>query len=306
LIESELLNRIQNYARDWGVVVGDTRETESSVIVFGTRDADGSRKREVVLKVVKQPGDEWHSGEVLSAFNGRGLVQVYERAPGAVLLQRLTPGNSLVDLSLNGRDEEATDILADVIQQVSSVESSMSSVEVSTSERESPDRRAALQHCPTVEDWAKGFDRYIATGDDQIPVDLVAAGQRVYLGLCASQRRPILLHGDLQHYNVLFDSDRGWLAIDPKGVVGEIEYEIGAALRNPFAQPELFLSRSTIERRLGQFTSRLNLNYERTLGWGFAQAVLSAIWEIEDGFAVDATNSALRLAAVMRPMLRPD
>jgi streptomycin 6-kinase len=306
LIESELLNRIQNYARDWGVVVGDTRETESSVIVFGTRDVDGSRKREVVLKVVKQPGDEWHSGEVLSAFNGRGLVQVYEHAPGAVLLQRLTPGNSLVDLSLNGRDEEATDILADVIQQMSSVESSMSSVEVSTSERESPDRRAALQHCPRVQDWAKGFDRYIATGDDQIPIDLVAAGQRVYLGLCASQRRPILLHGDLQHYNVLFDSDRGWLAIDPKGVVGEIEYEIGAALRNPFAQPELFLSRSTIERRLGQFTSRLNLNYERTLAWGFAQAVLSAIWAIEDGFAVDATNPALRLAAVMRPMLRPD
>jgi streptomycin 6-kinase len=306
LIESELLNRIQNYARDWGVVVGDTRETESSVIVFGTRDVDGSRKREVVLKVVKQPGDEWHSGEVLSAFNGRGLVQVYEHAPGAVLLQRLTPGSSLVDLSLNGRDEEATDILADVIQQMSSVESSISSVEVSTSERESPDRRAALQHCPTVEDWAKRFDRYIATGDDQIPIDLVAAGQRVYLGLCASQRRPILLHGDLQHYNVLFDSDRGWLAIDPKGVVGEIEYEIGAALRNPFAQPELFLSRSTIERRLGQFTSRLNLNYERTLAWGFAQAVLSAIWGVEDGFTVDATNPALRLAAVMRPMLRPD
>ncbi|MDX6289164.1 MAG: streptomycin 6-kinase [Blastocatellia bacterium] len=290
------------------MIVEDTFETESSVIALGARDVDGagSRKQDVVLKVVKQPGDEWHSGEVLATFNGRGVVRVYEHTPGAVLLQRLRPGNSLVDLSLHGRDEEATDILAGVIQQMSSVESSLSSVELPTSERESPNPRAPLQHCPTVHDWAKAFERYIATGYKQIPMDLVMAGQRAYLDLCSSQQRPILLHGDLQHYNVLFDSDRGWLAIDPKGVFGEIEYEIGAALRNPGERPELFLSRSTIERRLGQFTSRLNLDYERTLAWGFAQAVLSAIWGVEDGFSVDATNSALKLAAVMRPMLRPN
>jgi streptomycin 6-kinase len=308
LIEPNLLDRIQLHAREWRVIVEDTFETESSVIAFGTRDMDGagSRKQEVVLKVVKQPGDEWHSGEVLAAFNGHGFVQVYEHAPGAVLLQRLRPGNSLVDLSLHGRDEEATDILAGIIQQMSSVESSIASVELPTSERESPNPRAPLQHCPTVHDWAKAFERYIATGDKQIPMDLVMAGQRVYRHLCSSQQRPILLHGDLQHYNVLFDSDRGWLAIDPKGVFGEIEYEIGAALRNPLAQPELFLLPATIERRLGQFTSRLNLNYERTLAWGFAQAVLSAIWGVEDGFTVDATNPALGLAAVMRPMLRPN
>lgn len=45
---------------------------------------------------------------------------------------------------------------------------------------------------------------------------------------------------DLQHYNVLFDDARGWLAIDPKGVVGEVEYEIGAILRNPIERPDLF------------------------------------------------------------------
>lgn len=255
------------------------------MIAFGTRD-----HQPVVLKVIKRPGDEWRSGEILEAFNGNGVVRVYEQAPGAVLLERLRPGNSLVDLTLNGRDEEATEILADIIQQ-------MSARAASTSPLELP------QACATVQDWAKGFERHIATGDDQIPIDLVAAGQRVYLNLCASQRQPRLLHGDLQHYNVLFDSDRGWLGIDPKGVVGEIEYEIGAVLRNPCEQPDLFVSRSTIERRLKQFTGRLDLNFARALAWGFAQAVLSAIWEIEDGFAVDSTNHSLRLAQVIRPML---
>ena len=148
---------------------------------------------------------------------------------------------------------------------------------------------------------ALALQRYIAIGDDQIPLDLVEAAHRVYSGLCATQRQPTLLHGDLQHYNVLFDSSRGWLAIDPKGVIGELEFEIGPVLRNPIERPELFLSRSTIERRLKQFTSRLHLDYERALAWGFAQAVLSGIWDIEDGFVVDATNPSLRLAETIRP-----
>lgn len=284
MISSALLDRLQQHAHDWGVFIDDPFETESSVIAFATRD-----NKSVVLKVVKQPGDEWHSGEILNLFDGQGVARVYEQAPGAALLERLRPGNSLVDLTLNGRDEEAADILTGVIQQMSSRASSMS--------LELPNA------CATVHDWAKGFESYIATGDDQIPIDLVAAGQRVYSGLCGSQRRPILLHGDLQHYNVLFDSNRGWLAIDPKGVVGEIEYEVGAFLRNPFELPDLFLSRATIERRLNQFTKKLNLDFERALAWAFAQAVLSAIWTVEDGFAVDATNPALRLAKVMRPMM---
>ena len=282
------LDRLGERARAWRVKIEDVLDTETSVIAFGTRDVTASENQSVVLKVIKQPGDEWCSGDVLAAFNGHGVARVYEHEPGAVLLERLRPGNSLVDLTLNGRDEEATDIFADVIQQMTA-HASTPGLEVSA--------------VATVEDWARGFDNYIATGDVRIPRDLVEAGQRVFKNLSASERRPRLLHGDLQHYNVLFDSERGWLAIDPKGVVGEIEYEIGAFVRNPVAQPELFLSRSTIERRLKQFTDRLSLDYERALGWTFAQAVLSAIWSIEDGFAVDATNPALRLAELTRPIL---
>ena len=285
------LDRLAEHARAWRVKIEDVIETETSVIAFGTRGVNASENQSVVLKVIKQPGDEWHAGEVLAAFDGHGVARVYEREPGAALLERLRPGNSLVDLTMNGRDEEATEIVADVIQQMSIHSSSKSSLEL-------------MQACATVEDWAKGFGKYIASGDVQIPRDLVEAGQRVFENLCASERRPRLLHGDLQHYNVLFDSERGWLAIDPKGIVGEIEYEIGAFVRNPIAQPELFLSRSTIERRLKQFTNRLNLDYERAVGWTFAQAVLSAIWSVEDGFAVDATNPALRLAEITRPMLQ--
>jgi streptomycin 6-kinase len=281
LIEAQLLKRLQEYARAWSVSVAETFETETSVIAFGIR-----KDQPVVLKVIKQTGDEWRAGEFLAAFAENGVVRVYEQVPGAVLVERLRPGNSLAGLALSGRDEEATDILAGVIQRISACSGT-----------------SQFEFCPTVHDWAKGFERYLTSGDEQIPRRLVVAGQRTYLDLCASQRRTRPLHGDLQHYNVLFDSHRGWLAIDPKGVIGELEYEVGAALRNPYENPELFISRSTIERRLEQFTNKLSLNYERTLGWAFAQAVLSAIWLMEDGFAVNELTPALRLAEVLRSMI---
>jgi streptomycin 6-kinase len=289
LIESKLLDRMLGHARQWGLAIDNSFETESSVIAFGSRGHGTRESQPVVLKVIKREGDEWRSGEILQAFDGNGVARIYEHAPGAVLLERLRPGNSLAEMAVSGRDEEATEILAAVIQQMS-----MSAHETS---------KASATGVVTVLDWAKAFKRNIATGDDQVPKELVESAHRLYSSLCASQRDPHLLHGDLHHYNVLFDSERGWLAIDPKGVIGEVEYEIGAILRNPIERPELFLSRTTIERRTKRFTEKLGLDYERVLDWAFAQAVLSAIWSIEDGFPVDAMNPALRLANALEPML---
>jgi streptomycin 6-kinase len=210
-------------------------------------------------------------------------VRVYEHTGGALVLERLQPGNSLSNMALNGRDDEATEILATVIEKMS--------------------RREAPHEWPTVEDWGKGFERYLESGNEQIPRRLAESAQRLFADLSRSQPRRQLLHGDLNHYNVLFDSQRGWLAIDPKGVVGEREYEIGAVLRNPSERPELFLSPATIKRRLDQLTGKLDLDRERTIAWAFAQAVLSAIWDFEDGHRVDAMHPSLRLAGVIQPML---
>ena len=42
---------------------------------------------------------------------------------------------------------------------------------------------------------------------------------------------------------------------------------------------------------------------QRMLGWGFAQAVLSAIWMVEDTGSIEPTNPSLALAETIRPML---
>src|SRR5215831_14059380 len=106
--------RVEERVCAWGVVVQDMLETQSSFIAFGKRG-----NQPVVLKVIRQPGDEWRCGEVLAAFDGRGTARVFEYTEGAVLLERLNPGTPLATIALEGRDEEATEILAEVIQRMS-------------------------------------------------------------------------------------------------------------------------------------------------------------------------------------------
>lgn len=271
--------QLREKASQWLVTIHETWETPGSVIAFGV-----SRGFPVVLKIIKQQGDEWRSGEVLRAFDGHGTVRVLEFDPGAVLLERLDPGGALTHLALKGEDERATEILAEVMRQMAGC--------------------AAPGHCPTLLDWSRGFDRYLKTGNKQVPSDLVVEARDWYQRLAASQQTLMLLHGDLQHYNVLFDTERGWVAIDPKGVVGELEYEVGAILRNPVELPDLFISTTTVERRLTILTHRLSLNYERALSWAFAQSVLSAIWDVEDGCSVQPDNRMLKLARTIKPLLR--
>jgi len=277
-LAQDLQDRIERHVRDWSVDVEHTTGTETSVLLFGHR-----HDQPVVLKVLRKQGDEWRSGEVLAAFEGRAVVHVYEYTGGALLLERLTPGTPLVQLALVGQDNDATDILAAVIGAMAP--------------------RPSPSPIPTVLDWAGGFDRYTGTGDEQIPKDLLAEAHALYLQLCHSQAQVRLLHGDLQHYNVLLDSQRGWLAIDPKGVMGEPEYEVGAALRNPYERPALFAQTAIVERRLKRFAEKLPIHQGRALAWGFAQAVLSAVWTVEDGFPLGSHNPGILLAQAIRPML---
>jgi len=276
----KLHSRLRERASEWGVVVESVRETPSSLIAFGRRDATA-----VVLKLVKHEGDEWFSGEVVEAFAGQGVVRVYQHTGGALLLERLSPGHSLVETVQAGEDEAATEIIAGVVAAMAP--------------------SAIPERCVTVTEWGESFERNLAMTDEGIARLLLLRAQQTFADLARSQSKPRLLHGDLQHSNVLFDYDRGWIAIDPKGVVGELAYELGAVFRNPQEERRLFTDAGTIERRVRQLTVALHVDATRVLGWAFAQAVLSAVWDWEDGGLAETRAPTLLLAQTLDTMLHP-
>ncbi|KAA3663993.1 MAG: aminoglycoside resistance protein, partial [Chloroflexi bacterium] len=81
---------------------------------------------------------------------------------------------------------------------------------------------------------------------------------------------------------ILAATRQPWLIIDPRGVIGEREYEVVALLRNPipgiYATSEL---QQVLERRIAILQEMLGFNRQRMIGWGVAHCVLSAWWSYE-------------------------
>jgi streptomycin 6-kinase len=214
------------------------------------------------------PGDKEFETEAaaLAAFGGRGVCRLLrlDLARGAMLLQRLRPGRPLTSL---GDDEEATAVAAGVMKKMW--------------------RPAPPDHgFPAVSDWSRGFQRLrrrFGGGTGPMPERLVGEAEALFAELISSGGEPLLLHGDLHQENILSAGRRTWLAIDPKGVVGEAAYDTAALLHNPVGALNAPDPRGLLQRRLDVLSEDLGLERGRVRAWGLAQAVLAAYWGLEDG-----------------------
>jgi streptomycin 6-kinase len=244
--------------------------------------ADGMR---LMLKL-GVPNQELNTEiEALRLYDGRGICRLIDAdaEQGILLLERLQPG---VMLSTVDDDEQATRIAAGVMRQMW---------------RPAP----AVHGFPTAARWANGLERLRAEfggGTGPFPGRLVEQAERLYTELLASSAEPMLLHGDLHHFNILTAERQPWLAIDPKGVVGEPAYELGALLRNP--TDKLVMDRKVQGRRVELLASELAIDRQRILGWGIAQAVLSGWWSYEDhGYGWEPMMSLAELLAALADQL---
>lgn len=250
-------------ARQWSLTLMPPFESLSYNYVAPAVRADGS---DVVLKAGVPNRELLTEIEALRLYDGCGIVRLLDADAdrGALLLERLKPGTQLVSVV---DDERATTIAAQIMQQLW--------------------RPVPADHpFPTIARWAAGFERLRAQfdgGSGPLPGDLVERAERLFAELLASMAEPVLLHGDLHHYNILAAQRQPWLALDPKGVVGEPAYEVGALLRNPFPQIlSIPQPGRVLARRVAQLAAELEFDRERLLGWSVAQAVLSAWWTLED------------------------
>ena len=210
------------------------------------------------------------TGEIaaLRVYDGRGAVRLLEgdAARGILLMQRLRPGVMLSELE---DDAAATVAAAQVMRDLWR-----------------PLPQEGVEHFKTVGSWAQGMQKLRQTfegGCGPFPATLVDLAERLFAELLASMDAPVLLHGDLHHFNILSAGAGRWLAIDPKGVAGEPAYEVGALMRNPFPLIAGCLNlRRTLERRADILADELGFDRQRILGWSLAQAVLAAWWTYED------------------------
>ena len=273
--------RVREAAERWGLTLDPAPLAFSYSYVARVARPDGTP---AVLKM-GVPGPEIRREiAMVRHVAGDGMAALIEADADAgwMLLELLEPGTPLQALFDAGGDERATTIAARVMAKLWK-----------------PPPPGGL--FPTVADWGRGFGRLRAAfggGTGPFPARLVDEAERRFADLLASMDAPVLLHGDLHHGNVLAAGRAPWLAIDPKGIIGEPAFEAGALLRNPI--PGLLKAphpARLLARRLDLLAGELGLERERLRGWGMAQAVLSAWWSYEDG--EEAGEYALACAALL-------
>lgn len=260
---ARLPNLISACEQRWGLTAMAPLDNLSYNYVAPAVRADGM---EVMLKIGFPNPELTSEIEALLVYDGRGSVRPLDVdcQRGALVLERLKPGTPLSDMV---DDAAATRIAAQVMRQLW---------------RPVPDKHTFR----SVTEWAAGLDRmrrHFEGGTGPLPRTLVDEAEGLFAELLPSMSEPVLLHGDLHQANIVRAERQPWLAIDPKGILGEPEYEVGALLRN--IVPRL-LKRShpseVVTRRVEILCEELGLDRSRVAGWGLAQAILAAWWCIED------------------------
>jgi len=257
----DLPGLLDEAARRWSLSLGDPFLLSYNYVCQAARP-DGTP---LVLKIGVPNRELTSEINALRLYAGQGACRLLEAdaEKGMLLEERLLPGTMLATLE---DDDLATGIATEVMLKIW---------------RPIGEAEGFL----SLRGWFEGLKRLQArfngtTGP--FPPQHVATAEALLSQLFDRSTPDVLLHGDFHHYNIL-RSERGWLAIDPKGVAGPAEYEAAPLLMNPI---DAKLSESDAirrtRRRIAILSERLGFDPERLRAWAICHSVLSSWWDLEE------------------------
>ncbi|MGG0667309.1 aminoglycoside phosphotransferase family protein [Lederbergia citrisecunda] len=255
-----LEDNVNSIAHDWGLTLESPVTNLSYNYVIHVIDYNSDP---YILKIGLPGFDFQNEVRTLQLYNGQGCAKLLkaDASRGAMLLEKLQPGTMLC--------AETDEVV--VIQNFCHVWKEI---------------RCPLPTAydfPTVLDWAAAFPKYQSNhpkNNGPIPNEWVKMAVDYLHEIHQSSTEIGLLHGDLHHENILFSNERGWLAIDPKGVAGSPYFDVVSFLINHLftkSNPEALL-----KKRVDLLSESLDLNREKLLKSAVSMSTLYACWGIED------------------------
>ena len=276
--------KLNNYLTAWNLSHPQLlMQTMTSHIYTVTHETET-----VILKLLSPSEiDEQRGAVALRCFDGHGAVRLLRYDEGAQLME-YAAGDELVTLVERGEDDNATHIIAHVIQQLHNVPQNISHHGL-----------IMLEH------WFEALFNKAASdrqaGFDSIYVRSASLAER----LLVDPRDVRVLHGDIHHRNIR-KAPRGWLAFDPKGLVGERTYDCANTLCNP-VMPELVHNETRLLTNAAILADTLALDLSRVLAFTYAYACLNASWWLlRTGTkgAEDIIQWHLKIALIVEPHVK--
>jgi streptomycin 6-kinase len=275
-------NQLNHYLTIWGLADPRLLTQTMTSQIYTVRQAGET----VILKLLAANETKEQTGALaLRHFAGHGAVRLLRSDDGAQLME-YAPGDELVTLVERGQDEQATRVIAQVIAQL----------------------HAAPQDGPTdglfrLDGWFEALFLQAAADRRAGIGSIYVRGAAIAGQLLGDPREVRVLHGDIHHRNIR-RSPRGWLAFDPKGLLGERTYDCANTLCNP-VMPELVHNEARLLANAAILADSLDLDLARVLAFTYAYACLNASWwlRIEAADAAAIIEWSLKVARIIEPHL---
>jgi streptomycin 6-kinase len=202
--------------------------------------------------------EERQGAVVMEWWDGQGATRVLAREGDGLLLERAMGPRSLAEMARGGQDDAATRILCDVVAAL-----------------HLPGNQALPPGLYRMDDW---FAPLFPAAEER--GGILTRSAEAARELLAEPRDVTVLHGDIHHGNVLDGGERGWLAIDPKGLIGERGFDFANIFRNP--EHAYGADQDVLGRRAAVIAEASGIERTRILQWVLAFCGLSAVWILED------------------------
>lgn len=116
--------------------------------------------------------------------------------------------------------------------------------------------------------------------------------------LLSNQQNLRVLHGDIHHENVML-SKRGWLVIDPKGLYGDMAFDVANMFSNPLHHTDLTADPKRVANMAECFAKALHQSPRHILDYAVIYGALSASWHAEDGNDADEAEELMVASAIL-------
>ena len=216
--------------------------------------------------------EERRGGGLMAWWDGRGAAAVLARSDGAIVIERAEGRRTLSQLVREGQDDNASKIMCATLDELHAP------------------RGKPLPELVPLDHWFASLAPAAATFGGNLALSAAAARD-----LLAHPEQVSVLHGDIHHGNVLDFGPRGWLAIDPKALIGERAFDYANIFFNPdhatATTPGRFKSQISV------VAAAARLGPTRLARWVLAWAGLSAAWHLSDGTAAETALTVAEIAA---------
>ncbi len=223
---------------------------------------DGSK---AVLKIALPLNNPeiFNEARFLQMADGKGAVKLLksDESRRAILLERLMPGENLKE-SCHKDETKAVEIAILIMRGLL---------------KEPPPNSAFRE----LDEWFNNF--FEKAPKTNFPLEFQNKAREFYEQLSFGAKQKFLIHGDLHHENILSATREPFLAIDPKGIIGEIGYETAVFLNNHL----WWLASGTnlkgkLDDAVRRFSEAFGIEQRDLRRWAFTQIALSAWWTFDE------------------------